>query len=105
GGDGDGARLLLRRLVDLVVGGELGLALFGQNLGDRRGQRRLSVVHVSDRPNVAMRLRTLEFRFGHGTLPVGSFSILCLDALFRRTSPEPRQRPPSALPRSGRIAW
>ena len=66
GVDRDPARLLLRRLVDLVVahvGRPPGLR---QNLGDRRGQRRLAVVHVPDRPHVRMRLRPLKLRLRHG---------------------------------------
>ena len=65
GGDGDAARLLFRRLVDLVIGGELGAALLGQHLGDRRRQRGLAVIDVTDGPDVAMRLRTLEFFLSH----------------------------------------
>src|SRR6266852_2414236 len=62
------ARLLLRRLVDLVVRRELRLALLRQYLGDRRRQRRLAVVHVTNRPDVAMRLRPRESLFGHEPL-------------------------------------
>jgi hypothetical protein len=68
GRDGDAARLLFRRLVDLVVGGEGGAAGLGQNLGDCRGQRRLAVVDVADRADIAMRLGTIEFLFCHRTL-------------------------------------
>ena len=65
GRDGDAARLLFRRLVDLVIGGELGTALLGQHLGDRGRQRRLAVIDVTDRPDIAMRLRPLEFFLSH----------------------------------------
>ena len=68
GRDGNAARLLFRRLVDLIIGGERGAALFGQHLGDRRCQRRFAVVDVTDRPDIAMGLGPLEFFFGHGTL-------------------------------------
>ena len=64
----DAARLFFRRLVDLVVGGERGAAGLGQHLGDRRRQRRLAVVDVTDRADIAMRLVAQEFLFGHGTL-------------------------------------
>jgi hypothetical protein len=65
GGDRDAARLLLRRLVDLVVrrvGRTTGL---GQDLGDRGCQRRLAVVDVPDRADIAVRLGAREFRLGH----------------------------------------
>jgi hypothetical protein len=63
--DRDAARLLFRRLVDLVIGRERRTARLCQNLGDRSRQRRLPVVDVPDRPNVAVRLRSLKLRFGH----------------------------------------
>ena len=69
GGDGDAARLLFRRLVDLVVGGEFGLTLFRQDLGDRRRQRRLAMIDMADRADVAMRFRAQEFFLGHGDSP------------------------------------
>src|SRR5262249_31555843 len=59
------ARLLFRRLVDLVVGRVFRLALLRQYLGDRGRERRLPVVDVPDRPDVAMRLVPLEFLFAH----------------------------------------
>ena len=68
GGDRDAARLLFRRLVDLVVGGESRPARLGQNLGDRSRQRRLAVVDVADRADVAMRLGTRKFFLGHSEL-------------------------------------
>ena len=75
GRDGDAARLLFRRLVDLVVGGEGRAAGLGQHLGDRRGQRRLAVVDVTDRADIAMRLVAVEFLFGHGTLRSDPFRL------------------------------
>ena len=68
GRDRDAARLLFRRLVDLVIGGEGRAAGFRQNLGDRGRQRRLAVVDVTDRADIAMRLVAVEFLFGHLTL-------------------------------------
>ena len=76
GGDGDAARLLFRRLVDLVVGGKFRLTFFRQDLGDRRRQRRLAVIDVTDRADIAMRLGALEFFLGHGTLRSGLSSNL-----------------------------
>jgi hypothetical protein len=67
--DRDAALALLRRLVDLVVRRERRTARLRQNLGDRRRQRRLAVVDVTDRPDVAVRLVPLEFRLRHGCLP------------------------------------
>ena len=63
--DRDAARLLFRRLVDLVIGRERRTARFRQHLGDRRRQRRLAVVDVTDRSDVAMRLITFKLCFGH----------------------------------------
>ena len=63
--DRDAARLLLRRLVDLVVADVGRPAGLRQYLGDRRRQRRLAVVHVPDRPHVRVRLRPLKFRLRH----------------------------------------
>ena len=76
GRDRDAARLLLRRLVDLVVGGEGGAARLGQDLGDRRRQRRLAVVDVADRADVAVGLVALEFRLGHGGTPSFRLSLI-----------------------------
>src|SRR6185503_8983167 len=69
GRDGDAARLLLRRLVDLVVRRVGGAAGLRQHLGDRRRQRRLAVVDVPDRADIAVRLVAVEFLFGHCGLP------------------------------------
>jgi hypothetical protein len=64
--DRDAALALLRRLVDLVVRRERRAARLRQDLGDRRRQRRLAVVDVADRPDVAVRLVPLEFRLRYG---------------------------------------
>ena len=86
GRDRDAARLLFRRLVDLVVGRERRAARFRQHLGDRRRQRRLAVVDVTDRADVAVRLVALEFLFGHRDSPFSIVSDL-RSASIRRTSP------------------
>ena len=70
GRNGDAARLLFRRLVDLIVGGVRRAAGLGQNLGDRRGQRRLAMVDMADRADVAVRLVTRKFFFGHSRTPL-----------------------------------
>ena len=65
--DRDAALPLLGRLVDLVE--RRGLVQVGvlvvQHLGDRRGQRRLAVVDVTDRADVDVRLSPLELRLRH----------------------------------------
>ncbi len=65
----DAARLLFRSLVNLVVGRKRRPARLRQNLRDRRRQRRLAMVDVSNRPNVAMRLGAREFFLGHCRAP------------------------------------
>ena len=58
--------LALRRLRNLVVGHRRRRpALVRRHLRQRRRQRRLAVVNVTDRANVAVRLRPIEFRLGH----------------------------------------
>ena len=68
GRDRDAARLLFRRLVDLIVGRERRAAGLRQHLRDRRRQRRLAMVDVTDRADVAMRLVPLKFLLGHSQL-------------------------------------
>ena len=99
--DRDAARLLFRRLVDLVVGREGRAAGLGQHLGDRRRQRRLAMVDVTDRADVAVRLVAIEFFLGHGGL---RWSLNSSFQLVRRTSPGLPRRPRAAPPRSGRTA-
>ena len=64
-GDGDAALALLGRVVDGVEGAVLGLALQGQVLGDRRRERRLAMVDVTDGADVDVRLGSLELLLGH----------------------------------------
>src|SRR6185312_16318765 len=90
-GDRDPARLLLRRLVNLVVRHELTAVRLGHHLRQRRRQRRLPVVHVPDRPHVHMWLGTLEFLFGHDCLLPYEFSyeshfLMMPSAMFGGTS-------------------
>src|SRR3546814_10135220 len=61
----DAARLLFRRLVDLVVRRERRTARLRKHLRDRSRQRRLAMVDVTNRPNVAMRFVTLKLCLGH----------------------------------------
>ena len=64
--DRDAALALLGRVVDRVEGAVLGLALQGEVLGDGRGEARLAVVDMADRPDVDVRLVALELLLGHG---------------------------------------
>src|SRR3546814_994813 len=57
--------LLFRRTVDLVVRRELRPASLRKHLRDRSRQRRLAMVHMADRPDVAVRLRPLELCLRH----------------------------------------
>src|ERR1700730_7277440 len=70
GGNRDPARLLFRCLVNLVIRHELTPVRLGHHLRQRRRQRRLAVIHVSNRPHVHVRLAAFELLFRHG--PVSS---------------------------------
>ena len=71
--------LAFRGLRDLVVGHEaLRPALVGRHLGQRRRQRRLAMVDVTDRADVAVRLLAIEFLFGHGALPVSPAALVLI---------------------------
>src|SRR5262249_14027502 len=73
--DRDPALALLGRLVDVVEARVRGRRiLVVQHLGDRRGERRLPVVDVTDRPDVQIRLRPLELLLRHGMTPCSSSS-------------------------------
>jgi hypothetical protein len=67
--DRDATLFLFRSVVDLIHDQLLGpRPRLGQHLGDRRRQRRLAVVHVTDRADVHMRLGPLEFLLCHTSL-------------------------------------
>ncbi len=66
--DRDAARLLFRRRVNLVVTLELTTKTLCTNLRQRRGQRRLAVIHVANRAHVHVGLGALEFTLCHGCL-------------------------------------
>ena len=70
--DRDTALTLLGSLVDLVERRERVQVrvLVVQHLGDRRGQRRLAVVDVTDGADVDVRLGPLELRLRHWGPPV-----------------------------------
>ena len=64
--DRHAARFLFGGVVDLVVLLRRRQTGLRQIMGDRRGQRRLAMVDVTDRSDVDVRLRALEFGLGHG---------------------------------------
>ncbi len=66
--DRDAALALLRGLVDLVEGGEIGQTLLRLALRDRRREGGLAVVDVPDRADVHVGLRPLELLLGHHVL-------------------------------------
>src|SRR4029450_5771167 len=68
--DRDAAGLLLGCVVDRLeaAGGTAGLLC--ENARDRRGERRLAVVDVTDRADVQMRLGALELLLAHAPPPV-----------------------------------
>ena len=69
--DRDAARLLFRRRVDLVVRLELAAKALRADLRQRRRQRRLAVIHVTDRAHVHVRLGAFEFTLCHALNPDG----------------------------------
>ncbi len=67
--DRDSTSLLFRRIVDRIEAPELYLRIvLGQRFGDRRRQRRLAVIDVSDRPHVYVRLAAIKFFLRHVSL-------------------------------------
>ena len=84
--DGDPPRPLFRRLVNLIERRELGPAGLRQNLRDRRRQRRLAMVNMTNRANIAVRLIPLKLRLRH----LSSLRLLAFEvrqpASFCRTS-------------------
>src|SRR5438874_2686841 len=67
--DRDATRLLLRRVVDRLERPYLGRAADAvcEHLRDRRGQRRLAMVDVTDSADVEVRLRALELLLCHAS--------------------------------------
>ena len=71
--DRDPTRLLFRRLVDLIERREVFVRVpVGEHLRDRRRQRRLPMVDMTNRPDVQVRLVALELLLGHLTAPNSS---------------------------------
>ena len=94
--DGDAALPLLGRLVDRVEGRDLRVrARLREDLRDRRRQRRLAVVDVTDGPDVDVRLGALELLLAHSEcLRVTGLTLTCRPARAPRRSWR-------ELPRSG----
>jgi hypothetical protein len=64
-GDRDASLAFFRSVVDLVERPKVRPALQGQRLGDRRRQRRLAVVDVSNRAHIHVRFPAYKFLFAH----------------------------------------
>jgi hypothetical protein len=79
-GDGDAARALFGRIVDLVVRDELRRALEGEHLGNRGGQRGFAVVDVADGADVDVRLGALKLLLCHCCLLLLALSGAALTA-------------------------
>jgi hypothetical protein len=80
------ARALFGRIVDLVVGDELGRALQGEDLGNRCGQRGFAVVDVADGADVDMRLGALKLLLCHCCLLLLAEYLQICAMLVKRTS-------------------
>ena len=65
GGDRDPALLLLRSVVDLLEAAGFAAHLLRQHSRDGSGQRRLSMIDVTDGPDVDVRLVALELLLRH----------------------------------------
>ena len=85
--DRDAARLLFRRLVDLIERRELREALRRLHLRDRSGQRGLAVVDVTDRSDVDVGLVADEFFLRHGCPRLVLFEASPLRELNSRPLP------------------
>src|SRR5690606_13174763 len=76
---------LLRSLIDvrIIRRRVMRRILLSQHPRNRRSQRRLPMVDVTHRPDVHMRLSTLELLFGHGVYS----PVLLLGAVGAPTAP------------------
>ncbi len=75
-GNRDAALALFRRIVDRIERAKLYLrVVLRQNFGDRRRQRCLAVINVTDGPNVHVRLTALEFLLGHSVRSSDQISL------------------------------
>src|SRR5690606_35610908 len=69
GVDRDAAGFFFRGRIDVRIGHGLRAAGLRQRHRDRSRQRRLAVVNVADRADVAVRLVTFELFLGHSLAP------------------------------------
>ena len=67
--DRDTAGAFFRCLIDVRIVNELGFTLLRQYFRNRRRQRRLPMVNVTYRADIAMRLRSLKLLFCHFLIP------------------------------------
>ncbi len=90
-GDGDAALALFGGLVDLVERREVGLALGCPALRDGSGERRLTMVDVTDGADVHVRLGALELLLGHRLSPSSARRRLWRRSHRRWTSAQARR--------------
>src|SRR5579883_2341467 len=77
GGDRDTTLALFRRIINRIKRPELDLrVVLRQHLRDRRRQRRLPMIDMSDRPHIHVRLTTIKFLFRHCSLLLMPYRIL-----------------------------
>ena len=84
----DAALTLLGSLVDLVERGEVRLAALGlgEHASDGSGKGGLTVVNVTNRTNVHMRLTTFKLLLGHCRPPLATVMALMPLYVQRRRS-------------------
>src|SRR3989442_440416 len=86
--NGDSALALFRRVVDRIERPELHLrVVLAQHFRDRRRQRRLAMVNVTNRSDVHMRLVALEFLLRHFVLCSSAYACIAL----KKRSRHPRR--------------
>src|SRR5205809_938416 len=82
-GDGDAAGFLFRRVIDAVKRPELNLrVVLLQYFRDRRRQRGLAMINMTDRAHVHVRFGSFEFLFRHVSL--SSSSVIAVNFLIFR---------------------
>ena len=69
GVDRDAALFFFGRGIDRIVCARFGQALLGEHGGDRRGERGLAVVNVTDRADVHVRLVAFKCFLSHIDFP------------------------------------
>ena len=69
GVDRDAAGLFFRSRVDLIIGLSFTAEVLGKHRADSSRERRLTVVNVTDRADVDVRLGALKLLFCHGLTP------------------------------------